>query len=233
MTSFWPSWLKVPGAAPGHLSMEALLRRAAGHGIPVAGVVDIGASDGKWSRMALRAYPEASVLAVEPLVERREALEALKSEHARFDYALCAAGAEAGELNLNVTEDLDGSTMESSGGESRSVPVQPLDALVSARELAGPYLLKFDTHGYELSVLEGARETLKRTNLLLMEVYNFPIAPQALRFPQMCVHLEELGFRCLDICDPLHRPLDGALWQMDLLFASTDQSVFSRGGYSS
>jgi hypothetical protein len=96
----------------------------------------------------------------------------------------------------------------------------------------GPYLLKLDTHGYEVPILEGARETLTRTEAIIMECYNFRIAPECLMFGDMCQHMERLGFRCIDLVDPMHRLADDSLWQMDLVFVRGDRPEFSYLGYS-
>jgi hypothetical protein len=48
----------------------------------------------------------------------------------------------------------------------------------------------------------------------------------------MVAHMRGLGFRCIDICDPLYRPGDGALWQMHLFFIRADHPLFSNPGFS-
>ena len=117
--------------------------------------------------------------------------------------------------------------MGGSGGESRQVPVRTIDSLVSERDLQGPYLLKFDTHGYGIPILAGARNTLEETNVVIMEVYNFKITEHALRFHEMCFHMEGLGFRCFDLADPMLRLHDRSLWQMDLFFCREGSAIFS------
>lgn len=212
--------------------MPSAIRRIAGHALPVRSVIDVGASDGAWSLEAMKFFPVASFLAVEPLQERRGALELLRKKHRAFDYALCVAGAADGaQVTLDVSDDLDGSTVDGRGGRPRSVPVRTVDALVAEKKLEGPFLIKFDTHGYEIPILAGARETLTKTSVIVMEVYNFQITAHALRFPEICSRLEELGFRCYDIAGLLLRPRDRAFWQMDLLFARSDAEVFSSSDY--
>jgi hypothetical protein len=59
-----------------------------------------------------------------------------------------------------------------------------------------------------------------------MEVYNYRHVAGTLLFPEMCSLLDGMGFRCFDMADPLKRPLDGCLWQMDLFFARKDDEYF-------
>ncbi len=208
------------------------MQRIVQHGFPVATVIDIGASDGRWSRKTMPYFPQAGFLAVEPLAERTEALQALKNECPNFDFAIAAAGSgTVGEVQLNVSPDLDGSTVDGADGESRTVRSATLDELVAERDLPGPYLIKFDTHGFEDEILRGAEKTLSQTSAIIMEVYNFKISPHALRFPEMCARLESLGFRCYDMADPLLRPYDRSLWQMDFYFCRADAKPFGHLDY--
>lgn len=218
-------------ASSAPFDMRSALRRIAGHQ-GIRSVIDIGASDGTWSLDAMECFPKAAFLAVEPLEERQAALERLRRRRRNFDYALCVAGdADGAEVSLAVAADLDGSTVGAAGDTQRRVPVRTIDALAAAKGLEGPFLIKFDTHGYELPILAGAEETLGKTSIVVMEVYNFKITDHALRFPEMCSHLERLGFRCCDVAGLLLRPRDQALWQMDLVFARGDAEVFSHSHY--
>ena len=47
-----------------------------------------------------------------------------------------------------------------------------IDHEIGASSLPGPYMIKLDTHGYEVPILCGATETLRNTNLLVIETYN-------------------------------------------------------------
>jgi FkbM family methyltransferase len=208
--------------------MPLAIQRIAAHDILIGTVIDIGASDGKWSINSMKTFPKASFLAIEALAERQNELESVKQRYKNFDYCICVAGDRDGEIaTLNVSEDLDGSTVDGSRGRSREVTARTIDALIAEKNLSGPFLLKFDTHGYELPILLGAKETLANTNAIVMEVYNFKITEHALRFHEMCAYMEELGFRCYDIAEPMLRIYDRAFWQMDILFARSDAKIFS------
>ena len=220
--------VKLVRSIAGDFDMWAAVQRITKHKIPVNSIIDIGASNGSWSLRAMKFFPGASYLAIEPLQEQETALKKIAEKNQNFEYALCVAGdMDDQQVRLNVTDDLDGSSVDSMGGESRDVPVRTLDKLISEKGLNGPFLLKFDTHGYEIPILSGANKTLKNTNIIIMEVYNFNITEHAERFHQMCVHMEELGFRCYDIASPVLRLHDQAFWQMDILFCRSDAKVFS------
>ncbi|MBS0664178.1 MAG: FkbM family methyltransferase [Verrucomicrobia bacterium] len=211
--------------------MDGMLARAAARGVSPRTWIDVGASDGSWARRAHRHFPAAKFLLFEPLEERIAALERLRASHG-FDHVAAAAGAEPGAVEFVIAADLDGSGVAGAGtAATRSVKVETIDRAVAERGLPGPYALKLDTHGYELQVLEGAARTLTQANLLVIEAYNFTLIPGSVRFHELCAWLEARGFRCCDLADPLRRPGDGVLWQMDLAFVPASSPLFSRQSY--
>ncbi|HVP08638.1 MAG TPA: FkbM family methyltransferase [Burkholderiales bacterium] len=219
------------GFARNPSTMEGALARCAARNPGIRTVIDVGASDGRWSRAASRILPPARYLMVEARAEHEPGL-ARTSRDARFSYAICAAGNRDGEIYFDAT-DLFGGLASETPPEKNCivVPVRRLDGLARERGLDGPYAIKLDTHGYEVPILEGAAGLLPQTALLVIECYNFRVAPQALLAHEMCAWLEARGFRCIDLCDPLHRPRDGALWQMDLFFAPATDAAFTSNVY--
>jgi FkbM family methyltransferase len=215
------------------LTMDMLLQRLSRRNVPISTIIDIGASDAKWSRTCMRHFPQASFLAVEPLEERRAPLERFRYEHPKFDFELCVAGDRDGEdVVFTVADDLDGSGVgEHPEGEKRRCPVRTIDSLVKERQFSPPFFLKFDTHGFELPILAGCADILQNTSAILMEVYTFQMAPDALRFYEMCAHLNSLGFRPVDMAEPRLRPHDQALWQVDMLFLRSDHETFRHHAY--
>lgn len=212
--------------------MDDVLVGAARRRIEIATWIDVGASDGSWSLRARRHFPHARFLLFEPLAERQPALAQL-AQRFGFTPVAAAAGAAPGMLEFLVDPALDGSGVAAPGvtGATRAVPVETVDRMVTAHQLAGPYALKLDTHGHEIAVLEGAADVLARCSLLIIEAYNFPLTPTSLRFHELCAWLDAAGFRCCDLADPMRRPGDGALWQMDLAFAPATSPLFSSNRY--
>jgi len=214
------------------LDMESVIRQMGKCAAEVRTVVDIGASDGRWSRTAMAHFPRAKFVAVDPLVEREPKLKKLKASYPNFDYVLCVAGERESEtVSLSVGDDLDGSTVDGNRGIVRSVPSHSIDSIARQKRCAGPFILKFDTHGFEVPILNGAVKTLPETHYIVMEVYNYRHTTGTLLFYEMCALLDSLGFRCFNIADPMHRPLDGCLWQMDLFFARKDNEFFRDSNY--
>ncbi len=212
--------------------MKSVLERFPARARNIRSVIDIGASTGRWSAMAMPLFPNARFIGIDPLVEREPDLKRLKQREPRFDYELCVAGEEAdGMVDMAVGDDLDGSTVGGSDGKVRRVPSHSVDRLVEMKACSGPFMLKFDTHGFEVPILNGAAKTLEQTDYIVMEVYNYRHTGGTLLFHEMCTLLEGRGFRCFNMADPLQRPLDHALWQMDFFFARKDDEVFRHDSY--
>lgn len=227
-----PAGAKIVSTIADNFDMHSAMKRIHSHRIIIDNVIDIGGSDGTWSRQAIKIFPKASFLAIEPLTEREAALSRLAGTHPNFGYEICAAGeTDGGQAKLNIADDLDGSTIDGHGGKSRQVPLRTVDSIVSDRNLIGSFLLKFDTHGYEVPILQGASETLKKTLVIIMEAYNFKITKKSLRFHEMCIYMEELGFRCYDVAGLMLREYDQAFWQMDLCFIRDDVKIFEYSGF--
>jgi len=219
----------VPAA--GALSLESALARR--RDVAVQTVIDVGASDGRWSARVMRHYPAAKYLLVEAQeAAHGEGLRRFRAAHPNVEYALCAAGDRDGEIYFDASMPFGGQASATPyPANNLVVPMATLDTLVRRHRLAGPFLVKLDTHGFEVPILEGARETLRGAAMLIIEAYNFTLCPGCLRFPELCAYLEGRGFRCADLLEPLHRPGDGAFWQIDLLFLPGTHPIFTSNAY--
>lgn len=215
------------------MDMESELKVLSKVAKPIGTVMDIGASTGRWSAAALSMFPNTRFIGIDPLKEREPSLAKLKQNNSRFDYVLCAAGEQANStVDLGVMDDLDSSTVGDGKGKMRTVPSYSLDAIAEMKQCKGPYLLKFDTHGFEVPIMNGAAKVLSETNYIVMEVYNYRHVEGTLLFHEMCALLDSKGFRVFNMADAFQRPVDRALWQMDLFFARKDDVFFRSEVYS-
>jgi FkbM family methyltransferase len=214
-------------------TMESAIRRIAERLHSFGTIVDIGASDGSWSEMAMR-FLRARYLLVEAQPVHEPRLREFCARHADAAYALVAAGEHTGTINFDTSDPFGGQASTSAyATANRQLPVTTVDRLVRDYNMPGPYLLKLDTHGYEVPILNGASTVLEQTDVVVVECYNFRIGADCLLFDEMCAHMRRLGFRCIDLVDPYHRPLDNAFWQMDLVFVKEAQLDVTDGRFSS
>lgn len=215
-------------------SVVAALHRARGRGVGVDAVVDVGAAQGLWTTdVGLRAFPRASALLLEAQDVHRDALQALAARDSRVRYVMAAAGDRQGVTYFEANDPFGGVALaEPCEHNCIEVPMTTVDDSARAAGMHGPYLLKLDTHGFELPIFRGATEVLSQTALVVVEAYNFRLRDdESVRFWEMCAHMENIGFGCVDLCEQTRRPRDGVLWQMDLVFAPLGSGAFSSRAY--
>jgi FkbM family methyltransferase len=224
--------LRRHGLETARLSLGAMFARSQSRDNSIQTVIDIGASDGRWSLVARRYFPNAGYFLIEARKEHEPALRRLKRTYHNIDYVIAAAGDINGQIYFDASH-LFGGIASHTPFEQNCVivPVTTVDQEVCRRQLKPPFLLKLDTHGFEVPIFYGAQQTLRQTRMIVVETYNFTITSDSLRFHDMCRFLEDQGFRCVDLCDPLHRPRDHALWQIDLCFMPITHAVFQSDSY--
>jgi FkbM family methyltransferase len=229
MLRIFAAWIGFNHAT---FSLRAALKRCKGRGLQAQTVIDIGASDGRWSIIARKFFPHARYLLVEAQETHKKALEKLKTNTSGIEYVIAAAGNRAGTIFFDAGDLFGGLASATPVGEHCiSVPMVTVDEEVSRLKLSPPYLLKLDTHGFELPILDGAKNTLMSASLVIIETYNFRLTDNSLKFHEMCAFMESKGFSCIDLIEPMHRPGDQAFWQMDLVFIPSNNAVFSSNSY--
>ena len=224
-----PTGRAVKGDQP---VMSDMLTRLASRGAALNTVVDVGAAVGSWSTSFAEAIPGKAHLLIEANAVHEPALLACCQARQKWDYVLKACGRKPGHVFFDGSDPFGGVASDvATETASQSVEVTSIDHEVGRRGLKGPFLIKLDTHGYEIPILQGASEVLRSTELLVIEVYNFQLHEGCLRFWEMCQWMQERGFVPIDLFDVLYRPKDGALWQFDLVFARNNSEPFASNTY--
>jgi len=140
-------------------------------------LIDVGVGYG--TRPLYEAIPSADLILIEPLIDYEDAIaKILKSRNGRVIYK--AVGNTKGVLKINVdTANLelssfaDRTPMTQSGNilEQREVEVTTLDLIFEeCHPVKSPIILKIDTEGNELSVLEGAKSAIQSVDCVIAEV---------------------------------------------------------------
>ncbi|MBK8284631.1 MAG: FkbM family methyltransferase [Ahniella sp.] len=85
-----------------------------------------------------------------------------------------------------------------------------------------PDFIKLDVQGFELEVLKGAERLLPNVEVILAEVNLLDIHKDVPLVHEVSNWLADHGFVSFDVAGLTRRPLDRALWQMDLVFVRRD-----------
>ena len=214
------------------LTMDGGLKRCLERGLNINTVIDVGASNSSWSRMCMESFPNAKYLMIEAQDAHKKDLEKFKKENSNVDYVLAAAGNREGTIYFD-NESLFGGLASETPFEKNciEVPVLTIDNEIKKRNLKPPFLIKLDTHGFEVPILEGAKDVVKQAELIIIETYNFQINKDSLKYYQMCKYMENLGFSSIEMVDILLRPFDKSFWQMDTFFIPSNSKEFDHKGY--
>jgi FkbM family methyltransferase len=170
-------------------------------------VIDIGASDGRWSKTAMKFYPDAQYLLIEANPFHFPGLRVFEKMHSNVSACMAVAGDSVGQVFFDDSNPWGGIGCKERYNELfRPYPSTTVDKEVADRSLPPPYLLKLDTHGFETTIFMGAASVMDRSDVVVMEVYN-TIAGDQPPFYEMSRLMREKGFTCVDISD--------ILWHME------------------
>lgn len=191
-------------------------------------LVDVGANDGQFLLPALRYFTPDKALVAEMLPDLASRLASRVPENVRV-YS-CAVGSGRGrkpslrsafspassllELLPQASQLYDRDLKQSHVG---TVDIRTLDDLCMQAGLDSIDLLKIDVQGYELEVLRGARQVLKHTRQIIIEVEFVPIYRGGPLFPEVWDELESQGFVLSQLFGQC-RSRDGVLLHADALF---------------
>lgn len=217
-----------------HLASTArALERITRRGIRIGTVIDVGASNGCWSEVCMRYLPDARYVLFEAQPGHTGELEEFCRHHANARYLLAAAGNEDGFCYFDDSDPFGGLASNEANENCRTkLPMVRLDSVVARDNLSGPFLLKLDTHGFELQIIQGAEELLRNAELAIIEAYIFRLNDKALLSHELCAEMDKRGFQLVDFSEPMWRSKDQALWQWDLFFVKKTNPVFQSNSYS-
>jgi FkbM family methyltransferase len=192
-------------------------------------ILDVGASNGWWSRaVAVYSFPTARYDLFEPCAEispkYAEGLKEALAANPNFRLHPCALGDRDGVATIHSDAQFFGSSTLEIGANANfaqhRVPMATLDGLLAAGKIVQPDLIKIDTQGSELRILQGAARCLERTQVLALECWIArDYGPQTPILAEMVPWLAERGFHLWDIAD-CYRNADGVLISQDCIFVN-------------
>ncbi len=191
-------------------------------GVPVGTVLDVGVCHGTPELMDT--WSDCKHILFEPVIEFSEIIS---RAYRNIDHELInvAVGDQVGTVGLKVASALPGMAISHSSMTSNTTDVDPdirvvnkttLDKSLEDRNLLAPYLLKIDIDGFELQVIAGAKETLKKCSIVIIEC-------QSAQLTKRISAVEAAGFTLFDLCEPCY--YDKVFWQCDAVFVSNE--IFS------
>ena len=187
-------------------------------------VIDVGAQTG--TEALFRVFPAAKHLMIEPVAENKAVLLQIASQLKDAEVLIAAADSASGEAFLHVSPNTryaaisDNAEPKGNRQDVRRISRIAVDDACQSRSLGGPFLIKIDVDGKELDVLKGCANTLERTECAIVETVFF--GEGANHFYRVVEFMQGHGFVIYDIVEPVYRPIDMALWQVDTIFVKRD-----------
>ena len=205
------------------MSKHAALANLKAQGFLPGTVLDVGAQTG--TSPLFEIFPDAHHVLFEPVAECEPHLRALCSRLKSAEYHMAAVTERSGQVTLTVSGSRQYSRVvpvpENDGAEYRSIPSIALNDICSRRNFRGPFLIKIDVDGFEIDVLKGASALVGKDSVFVVEATLCDGDP---RFPKIMDFFRPYDFVLHDIIDPLFRPADGALWQVDVIMVHSASS---------
>ena len=191
-------------------------------------IVDVGANHGKWSREALRFFPNAHITMVEPQHWLKNSFADLLSSNSKIIYHPVGVGKQSGSFNFTIVDRDDSSSFKFSeeeaianGYKQVELPVLTLNEILKSQKTPCPDIIKIDAEGLDIDVLEGASDYFGKTEIFFIEAGVVKKDFQN-SFFNIMNYMDHRGYRLFDITD-LNRPFDlKVLWLVELVFVRKD-----------
>lgn len=196
-----------------------------------ATVVDIGANRGQFALVSRHCFPDARIIAFEPLAGPANRFRTVLGRDALVTLHQVAIGPAATAATMHVTADDDSSSvlpitalqqsLFSGTAEvaTESIRIEPLADRVTAADLQAPALLKIDVQGYELPALHGCEMLLHRFSHVYVECSFVELYQGQALAAEVIDYLRGRGFNLHGVYN-VHYDSKGRAIQADMLFES-------------
>jgi FkbM family methyltransferase len=216
------------------LTKGSSLLRVKNLGIRPRTVFDVGVATG--TNGYYGAFEDVRYVLIEPLEESAPFMKQIVETYPGSIAIQAAAGPEAGEQDFMICPKLSGSSflLKRRGATVRRVPVVTLDGVVQEHALEGPFVIKLDVQGFELEVLKGAVQTLRQTDILILEasLWADRKGRGMVKLADLISWLDGRGFVLYDIANLARRSVDAAMTELDLVFCPADSPLRNNRAYS-
>lgn len=175
-------------------------------GFSPATIIDVGVGYG--TPWLYTPFPDAKLVLVEPQKIFAKELDSFR-QTLKADIHSVGLGSEPGSLDITYPVGVPTSGSVNTFDDSRkelfysekdfateTVAIVTLDSL---NTYEGPQLLKIDVEGFELEVLKGAQDSLKKTGMIIVEISFLPRFDNDEGCGPVVSYLHSLGWRLVDI----------------------------------
>jgi FkbM family methyltransferase len=212
---------------PALMLHHQLLRRGIAE-LAIDTVLDVGAHHGEFGRYLRRTIGYTGrIVSFEPIGSNFTILEKIAAADGNWEVHPFGLGPRTEERGINVMHATDYSSLLSARAENKqfasalavdrveTIKLVPLDEI--GPSLAPPssrVFLKTDTQGFDLEVMRGATQFLRRVSMVQMELAFKPLYQGVPLYDQVVAYMREQGFAMLGFF-PLSRDKNLAVIEFD------------------
>lgn len=184
-------------------------------------IVDVGAYEGGWTRMARSVFTHCPVIMIEAQANKIPGLKQVCDDLGDVTLVSEVLGSQAGE-EVTFYEMETGSSLlaENSNVPRREIRMQTrtLDDVIGDR--GNCLFVKIDVQGAELDILSGGQAVLSRCEVVQLETALLPYNAGAPLMNEVLSRMEQWGFSPFDFAGFI-RPNGIDLVQTDIIFVRT------------
>lgn len=193
-------------------------------------VLDIGANVGRFSVTANAVFPQARIVAFEPLPSCFAAAERAMASCGNSSILNIALGDSEGEIEMFANDFSPSSSILpmaqahkdafpfTHGGKMVPIRTRRLDDVAAELNFEGPIFVKIDVQGFEREVLSGGMETIGRADVVLLELSFEELYEGQPLFAELFDTMRTLGFRFRGTMAQMPHPHDGRTLDADCFF---------------
>ena len=193
-------------------------------------VIDVGANGGQYGQFLRRIGYQGRIVSYEPLSSAFASLQVAAAGDPSWETHNLGIGKAEGSATLNVSDNSESSSLLrmlpshlQSFPESRYIATETITLTTLEKALAdiptsARIFVKIDTQGYELPVIEGAGDSLKRVSGVQLEMSIVSLYEGETLMADMVNHMDRRGFRLMGLEPAPGDARTGQLLQVDGLF---------------
>jgi FkbM family methyltransferase len=202
-------------------------------------ILDIGANRGLWTREAIKLFPDARYMLVEPQNHLKTYIQDLLDQGCKIQWINAGASDRSGTLPFTITNSDGSCSFAYTAAQARAAGFQQIDVHVkTVNEVVAsaggdlPDMVKIDAEGLDLKVLAGSSDLLGKTDIFLVEAIIRGEGAYENSLPQVLKFMRNAGYQLVDITDLNRSPKYGLLWLCELAFLRNGSTLFdAASGY--
>lgn len=191
-------------------------------------IVDVGGAAGEVALIFAGSFPAARVYSFEPVSGTYKKLVAAVRGHKNITPVNKGLGSTPSTAEIHVAQRVTSSSLLPPkekiddpflAASLKQTAMERITISTLDRELPNEVpvsILKMDVQGYELEVLKGAVQTLKRTSLVVLELMNHDFYTSAPRYYQVDEFLRQQGFSLFDMVPSIRN--ESRLYEWDAIY---------------